>query len=180
MRVEGRTAALGVEGSLDDMKIHSVTTVGRDDRTPAESLRDEVLLNALQGTSSILNHPFAQELWVADTSPDWGSVPKPFRTDGIEICSPSIDLNASQETALGAILSNEDSQRVVLIQGPPGTGKTGVIASAVASVMNAAPSHTLWLLAQSNVAVKNIAEKLASIDFFNFKVLVSKDFHCEW
>ncbi|KAH9917839.1 P-loop containing nucleoside triphosphate hydrolase protein [Fomitopsis serialis] len=33
--------------------------------------------------------------------------------------------------------------------------------------------HNIWLLAQSNVAVKNIAEKLADI-------LVSRDFHFDW
>ena len=38
----------------------------------------------------------------------------------------------------------------------------------------------IWLVAQSNVAVKNIAEKLASSDFVEFKILVSKDFHFDW
>jgi hypothetical protein len=38
----------------------------------------------------------------------------------------------------------------------------------------------IWLMAQSNVAVKNIAEKLAKLDFFDFKLLVSKNFHFEW
>ncbi|TFK33236.1 AAA domain-containing protein [Crucibulum laeve] len=41
-------------------------------------------------------------------------------------------------------------------------------------------SRTLWLVAQSNVAVKNIAEKLAKEDFLDFKILVSKDFHFDW
>lgn len=40
--------------------------------------------------------------------------------------------------------------------------------------------RTLWLVAQSNVAVKNIAEKLADVDFLNFRLLVSKDFHFDW
>jgi hypothetical protein len=38
----------------------------------------------------------------------------------------------------------------------------------------------MWLIAQSNVAVKNIAEKLAEVGFLNFKLLVSKDFHFDW
>ncbi|KZT63465.1 hypothetical protein DAEQUDRAFT_680352 [Daedalea quercina L-15889] len=38
----------------------------------------------------------------------------------------------------------------------------------------------IWLVAQSNVAVKHIAEKLADIGFLNFKILVSQDFHFEW
>lgn len=38
----------------------------------------------------------------------------------------------------------------------------------------------LWLVAQSNVAVKNIAEKLASIGYMNWKLLVSRDFIFDW
>jgi regulator of nonsense transcripts 1 len=90
-------------------------------------------------------------------------------------------LNPSQEKAVNIILSNHDADRVALIHGPPGTGKTTVIAAAVTSVMASRNrSSTLWLIAQSNVAVKNIAEKLADIDFLDFKLLVSKDFHFDW
>ncbi|KAJ7678927.1 AAA domain-containing protein, partial [Mycena polygramma] len=48
--------------------------------------------------------------------------------------------------------------------------------------INASPARnrTIWLVAQSNVAVKNIAEKLASVDFLDFKLVVSKDFHYDW
>lgn len=38
----------------------------------------------------------------------------------------------------------------------------------------------MWLVAQSNVAVKNIAEKLVDTGFEPWKLLVSKDFHFEW
>jgi len=41
-------------------------------------------------------------------------------------------------------------------------------------------SNTVWVIAQSNVAVKNIAEKLVESDFTDFKLLVSTDFHFEW
>ncbi|KAJ6508011.1 AAA domain-containing protein [Mycena vitilis] len=45
--------------------------------------------------------------------------------------------------------------------------------------INASPARdrTIWLVAQSNVAVKNIAEKLASVDFLDFKLVVSKGSH---
>jgi len=39
---------------------------------------------------------------------------------------------------------------------------------------------TVYLVAQSNVGVKNIAEKLASENMFNFKLLVSSEFYDEW
>ncbi|KAI6119991.1 P-loop containing nucleoside triphosphate hydrolase protein [Pisolithus croceorrhizus] len=71
---------------------------------------------------------------------------------------------------------------MVLIQGPPGTGKTTVITAAVTSIIScpAASSRTIWIAAQSNVAVKNVAEKFDKIDFRDFKLLVSKEFHFDW
>ncbi|KAI5892948.1 uncharacterized protein SCHCODRAFT_02502284 [Schizophyllum commune H4-8] len=48
------------------------------------------------------------------------------------------------------------------------------------SITNASRTRTVWLVAQSNVAVKNMAEKLADVDFWDFRILVSKDFHYDW
>jgi hypothetical protein len=39
--------------------------------------------------------------------------------------------------------------------------------------------NTVWIAAQSNVAVKNIAEKLVKVGV-PFRLLVSKEFHFEW
>ncbi|KAJ7257575.1 hypothetical protein B0H12DRAFT_1015399, partial [Mycena haematopus] len=61
--------------------------------------------------------------------------------------------------------------------GPPGTGKTQTI-SAAAAVWEASRSPA-WIIAQSNVAVKNIAEKLAKLGI-TFKIVVSKEFYVEW
>jgi len=69
------------------------------------------------------------------------------------------------------------------VQGPPGTGKTTVIAAVVTSISADSVSGEtpgVWLVAQSNVAVKNMAEKLVSVGFDGFKLLVSHDFHFEW
>jgi regulator of nonsense transcripts 1 len=61
------------------------------------------------------------------------------------------------------------------------TGKTTVIAAAVTSIMaSSTGKETVWLTAQSNVAVKNIAEKLVAVGFMDFKIIVSKDFHYDW
>ncbi|KAI6102407.1 P-loop containing nucleoside triphosphate hydrolase protein, partial [Pisolithus croceorrhizus] len=43
-----------------------------------------------------------------------------------------------------------------------------------------ASSRTVWIAAQSNVAVKNIAEKFAKLDFYDFALLVSEEFHFDW
>jgi hypothetical protein len=62
------------------------------------------------------------------------------------------------------------------------TGKTSVIAATVCSLMASGNPSTraIWLVAQSNVAVKNMAKKLADIGFLDFGLLVSKDSHFDW
>jgi DNA replication protein DnaC len=61
--------------------------------------------------------------------------------------------------------------------GPPGTGKTTTIAAAAAIwVSNKQPC---WIVAQSNVGVKNIAEKLSK-KTVSFKLIVSQEFLFEW
>ena|SRR5258707_10635245 len=62
-------------------------------------------------------------------------------------------------------------------EGPPGTGKTTTI-TAAAQVWDSR-KISVWIVAHSNVAVKNIAEKLFDKEV-NFKILVSKEFHEEW
>lgn len=58
-----------------------------------------------------------------------------------------------------------------------GTGKTSTI-SASAKEWDS-QGNTVWIAAQSNVAVKNIAESLIKRDV-DFRLLVSKEFHFEW
>ena len=82
--------------------------------------------------------------------------------------------------AVEKVLSSDDDNRVVMIHGPPGTGKTTVIAAAVTSFHYADRHRSVWIAAQSNVAVKNIAEKFCDVGFHDFKLLVSKDFHFDW
>lgn len=76
-----------------------------------------------------------------------------------------------------------------------GVGKTSVIAEFVQSAINSGRTG-IWLVAavslsapfrysshideQSNVAVKNIAEKLAKVGFMDWRLLVSRDFHFDW
>jgi AAA domain len=61
--------------------------------------------------------------------------------------------------------------------GPPGTGKTTTIA-AIARIwdMHDCP---VWIIAHSNVAVKNIATSLYKRKV-DFKIIVAKDFYEEW
>lgn len=44
------------------------------------------------------------------------------------------------------------------------------------------PDSAVWLVAQSNVAVKNIAEKLLKVKIAEgqWKIIVSSEFHDDW
>jgi len=59
-------------------------------------------------------------------------------------------------------------------------GKTTVIAAIVDTIIAETKHETIWVVAQSNIAVKNIAEKLYSCSFKNFRILVSGEFIYEW
>jgi Cdc6-like AAA superfamily ATPase len=163
-----------------------VTTIGQQDLTSAESWREDVVLKALQGGIKLNQHPFFCSIWAPSLAISW---PPPPAWDGPTeppvsfplIYYPGGTLNASQDIAVQRIVSEADNDRVVLIHGPPGTGKTTVIAASVSSIMEYGnKQRTIWLVAHSNVAVKNIAEKLDKVGFREFKLLVSKDFYYDW
>ncbi|KAI6042874.1 P-loop containing nucleoside triphosphate hydrolase protein [Pisolithus marmoratus] len=180
VRVEGRQAQIEIKGSLLGDEIESVTTFGKADLTSAEACRESVILAILKGESTVMSHPFFKVIWLPNDPICWP--PSDHLSCRIPICCQDLKVNASQERAIEKILSASDNDRVVLIQGAPGTGKTTVIAAAVTSII-AFPTdncRTVWIAAQSNVAVKNIAEKLASVDFYDFALLVSKEFHFDW
>lgn len=159
-------------------RIRSVYTIGKEDPTSAEAQRAKIILNALQRSNTILRHPFVSSMWLPSEIPTWPQLPRRRATPSLYF--PYRLLNSSQTLAVQSILSDDDADRISVIQGPPGTGKTTVIAASVTSVMSSTTDRTMWLIAQSNVAVKNIAEKLADIGFLDFKLLVSKDFHFDW
>jgi len=152
-----------------------VTTIGKEDLTAAESAREDVVLKALQGTITLTEHPFFCSIWAPSLNIPWAPL---HASTSSSVYYPNGQLNPSQYEAVERIISQSDRDRVLLIQGPPGTGKTTVIAASVNSMINTGPmERTVWLVAHSNVAVKNIAEKLDKVGFREFKLLVSKDFH---
>lgn len=135
------------------------------------------MLKALQRSITILQNPFVQSVWFPSTTPLWSKRPqRPLPS----VYFPGRPLNSSQICAVKSILSDCDEDRLSVIHGPPGTGKTTVIAASVLSIMAVGKGRPMWLVAQSNVAVKNIAEKLANVGFLKFKLLVSRDFHFDW
>ncbi|KAK0235956.1 P-loop containing nucleoside triphosphate hydrolase protein [Armillaria nabsnona] len=178
LRVDGRAATITIQGHLSTEAPLKVTTIGREEPTQAERAKAMIILAALQHSSTILDQPFIRALWFPQSGVSWATTASFTRKVAINFPG---ELNDSQRRAVDLILSNHDADRVTVIQGPPGTGKTTVISAAVTSVVASSDrDRTLWLVAHSNVAVKNIAEKLASIGFLGFKILVSRDFHYDW
>ncbi|KAI0833475.1 P-loop containing nucleoside triphosphate hydrolase protein [Trametes gibbosa] len=175
--IKGRQTSLKANINLDGRVITSITTQGRDAPTRADKQREETMLRVLQGQDNLFNNPFLQYIFKASDQFTW---PEAFPTS--DTTPPIIStrpLNESQEKAVVAMLSNNNDQRVTIIQGPPGSGKTSVIAAFVTSSVSAG-GRGIWLVAQSNIAVKNIAEKLVDVGFENWRLLVSQGFHFGW
>jgi Cdc6-like AAA superfamily ATPase len=179
--VRGKAAGLEVEHNLEGKNITSITTIGRDAPTRAERDRADAILSMLQGTVPLLDDIWMKTIWLPDEPVVWPETftPPPDAPTIEVITHPKAPLNPSQHAAINRMLSPSLDDNIILIQGPPGTGKTTVIATYVISAIQAG-KRGIWLMAQSNVAVKNIAEKLAKLEFFDFKLLVSQNFHFEW
>ncbi len=166
---------------MEGKVIASITSIGRDLPTRAEMDRSQVILRVLQGSLPLFDNHWMKAIWLPSDSVVWpesfssSSLPSP-----IEIVEhPDAPLNPSQHSALTNMLSFSLDNCITLVHGPPGTGKTTVIATYVVNAIRAG-QRGIWLMAQSNVAVKNIAEKLAKFEFFSFKLLVSQGFHYDW
>ena len=182
--VHGRNARLDTEHNMEGRGITSLTTIGRSAPSRAESDRSLALLRILQGSLSLLDNHWVRAIWLPDTViwPESFTTSSSFESESpaIEIAEhPNAPLNASQREALTHMLSLSLNDCITLIQGPPGTGKTTVIASYVDNAIRSG-RNGIWLLAHSNVAVKNIAEKLAKFESLHFKLIVSQSFHFDW
>ena len=127
----------------------------------------------------MLTDPFVQAIFFPqDPKTQWPTSARWLAPRSV--VQPSRPLNDSQTKAVKAIISTDDRHRVVLVHGPPGTGKTTVIAASTQSIVQSDRNATVYLIAHSNVAVKNIAEKLVTSDFLDFRIIVSKEFHFDW
>ncbi|KAI6123273.1 P-loop containing nucleoside triphosphate hydrolase protein [Pisolithus croceorrhizus] len=180
----GEGVRLRTEGPLGARRTAVVTLIGRDDPTAAEVKKAQIILFILQGKISMEGgslNPWIHQIYL-DPSDDftwpveWASDLSPIRFNPSRMSYP---LNPSQVKAVKRMLDESEESRVTVIQGPPGTGKTTVIAAFVQAAVRAG-RRGIWLIAQSNIAVKNIAEKLAKIGLQNWKLLVSADFFEFW
>ncbi|KAL6307425.1 P-loop containing nucleoside triphosphate hydrolase protein [Sparassis latifolia] len=175
--VMGRTADIKTAALLDGKSITSMITIDGNRPTYAGRQKAAAILHVLQGEDDLFKNPFLNYMFLPSDSFTW---PETF------ISSPTIPsisfirpLNPSQQEAVEHMLTMANDHYITVIQGPPGTGKTTVIAAFVCSSVTAGVGG-IWLAAQSNVAVKNIAEKLADVGFMDWKLLVSADFELGW
>jgi regulator of nonsense transcripts 1 len=190
-KVNGKSGELSTTHSLDGRTVTTLTSIGRDDPTTAEAQRAAAILHILQGAHKLLDDsPWIKNIWFPNDDgllawpKEWSynhkSHPLSHSAVGSLNGNPvRHNLNPSQQEAVNTMFSFLDPHRITIIQGPPGTGKTSVIASFVQYAIEGSVDG-IWLVAQSNVAVKNIAEKLMDVGFLDWKLLVSKDFHYEW
>lgn len=188
-KVQGRTGYINSTNNIQlaATEVVAVTSIGRDDPTTAEAKRAAVILRILQGDQALLeDNPWIQNVWFntedgASSSwpEEWSQSNKPSILLRRSFSLTRI-LNPSQQRAVDVMLSQQDKHRLTIVQGPPGTGKTSVISSFVQLSVKGYGRKGIWLVAQSNVAVKNIAEKLIKDNFEDWKLMVSKDFMHDW
>jgi len=169
---------------LSGKVIGKITTIGRDEPTNAEKQRGLTILRVLQGHCQLVDdNPWVTNICLLP--PDDFTWPSSFHSQSStpppepDFTTLQRPLNDSQLRVVKHMLSPSDESRICLIQGPPGTGKTTVIATYVVLSISCGQGG-IWLTAQSNVAVKNIAEKLYDFGFMDWKLLVSQDFRYEW
>jgi len=74
-------------------------------------------------------------------------------------------LNSSQQAVVARVVAPNPRRRTraTLVHGPPGTGKTSTIAAAV--IILAEVGEPAWIVAQSNVGIKNVAVALQKAGF---------------
>lgn len=185
----GRLASFTDGGlGIGNRVIKSIIGLGREPPTSADKARDRSLLRLLQRVESPEN-PWLQNIWF-NKDPDSISWPETWFSNASKypplpplalagVAEASKRLNGSQQAAVNAMLSKDPRDVITIIQGPPGTGKTSVIAFFVQMAV-ALGKQGIWLVAQSNVAVKNIAEKLSQVGFQDYRLLVSGEFAQDW
>ncbi|KAG8844026.1 hypothetical protein FRC20_003655 [Serendipita sp. 405] len=205
--VKGKKAKLLLSEPIDLKKageIQYARTMGKEEATTLDNQRSNFILFALQGRVSVQNNKLLQQIWFPESY-----MPSSIEPTLPELLGAEYQrLNRRQKRAVEEMMKEGPDPRIVLIHGPPGTGKTSVIAAMTQCLLNTAVDATeerqeeliqsamrsdaeiideptpggpgVWIVAQSNVAVKNVAEKLIKVGILDFKLIVSGEFHFEW
>lgn len=198
--VDGRRATLSINdpsklGRMNNPKVISIMTIGKDEPSGAEDQLRDMILQRLLGRASeeisIEDVPLVELIWnpptaatpafILSSSSSRPTSKKLPPSSGAKVVT--VRLNASQARAVVALCSptapSYKRPIVQIVQGPPGSGKTTMIAAMV-QWLSKQSKDPIYLVTQSNTAVKNIAEKLESIDFCSYKIIVSREFKNDW
>ncbi|KAI9510320.1 P-loop containing nucleoside triphosphate hydrolase protein [Russula earlei] len=170
---KGRQSSAVTERPLNDV-VSRIQVIGREEPTNAEQAQYRFLLISL--TTSRHTPLFVNIIWFPGSTRSIKRGGESYSLSGYE--SRILEkLNESQRGIVGAMVSTTPRDSLIIAHGPPGTGKTTTIAAA-AEIWS---PHRLpcWIIAQSNVGVKNIAETLLKKKI-NFKLIVSLEFMFEW
>ncbi|KAI0827617.1 P-loop containing nucleoside triphosphate hydrolase protein [Trametes gibbosa] len=172
VRTQGKGTGVVITGGKFRGDIERIRVVGREELTNSELAREEFVLSLLQGTTfSLVDSPYIRLLWF----PTSHVYPRTHLPTSIAPVGHQFTLNQSQRDVVAAMTA--DNEPLVIVHGAPGTGKTTTIAAALDAW--ASVKKTAWVIAQSNVGVKNIAQNLLKNDV-DFRLLVSKEFYVEW
>ncbi|KAI0666960.1 P-loop containing nucleoside triphosphate hydrolase protein, partial [Trametes maxima] len=164
-----RTHLQVLKGNVRPSEISTITVFGREEATCAEVARDQFFTRLLQGRAVLTEAPFVRLLWFPE------SKAQKRRSRKAAKAAEFLELNHSQRVVSSAMIADDES--LVISHGPPGTGKTTTIAAALKYWQ--AQKQPVWVIAQSNVGVKNIARSIVKRGIA-FKLIVSKEFHFEW
>lgn len=127
--IRGKSAHIDTEHNMEGKVITSITSIGRELPTMAESDRSLSLLRVLQGSLPLMDNHWMKAIWLPSDSDIW---PESFSSSTssppIEIVDhPDAPLNSSQHSALTNMLSFSLDDCITLVQGPPGTDRKSVV-----------------------------------------------------
>lgn len=185
----GRKAILDITDptpllAMRNPKVISIMTLGKDEPSGGEEQLRDMILQRLLGRYkeeiSVEHVPLVKLIWDEER----GGVPHVARhTDVSGAKAITGRLNDSQARAVSALCAPSEASWerpiVQIVQGPPGSGKTTMIAAMVQWLARQS-KDPIYLVTQSNTAVKNIAEKLEYIGFRSYKIVVSSEFKHDW
>ncbi|KAF9529892.1 hypothetical protein CPB83DRAFT_240942 [Crepidotus variabilis] len=146
----------------------------KEEPTNSEKACDSLIFVLLSGREDFLRSAFTTKVWFPQLFQAWHfNIPKVDPSIFNSIVQ-RMRLNNSQRLAVESMVGEEP---IVVVHGPPGTGKTTTIAATARLWEH--HRYPTWIVAHSNVAVKNIAETLVKKQV-DFQLLVSKEFYDEW
>ena len=111
--VQGRAVRVTPQAQFTG-KINSVVTVGKGDPTNAEATRASLILDAFEGSGSLLSTPFVRKVFFPDYplhTLKWPELP----TTQPRVSFTYRELNKSQRKAVEKCLSNQEEDRHVVI-----------------------------------------------------------------